>query len=179
MIVELLDGVAGVAANLGLALSAARLFGASERLRESTGLILRLPIDRAADEHGIAAVRAALGGAGFTEAWLAGRALAPSDAITEALALDPAADPHAAPEQTVDELDGRPPMSISFTPREREVLRLLVAGRTDREIAGELFVSVRTVEHHVARILDKLDVHTRTAAATAALAAGLVPSRSA
>ncbi len=54
------------------------------------------------------------------------------------------------------------------------MLALLAAGRTDREIAGALFVSVRTVEHHVARILAKLGVRTRTAAATAAIASGLV-----
>jgi DNA-binding NarL/FixJ family response regulator len=64
---------------------------------------------------------------------------------------------------------------IVLTAREREIRRLLVAGKTDREIADALFLSVRTVEHHVARILGKLDVHTRTAASTAAIAAGLVP----
>jgi DNA-binding NarL/FixJ family response regulator len=64
-----------------------------------------------------------------------------------------------------------PPRGL-LTPRETEILRLLVAGLPDRTIAAELFLSVRTVENHVARILAKLDVHARTAA-TAALAAGL------
>ena len=45
---------------------------------------------------------------------------------------------------------------------------------TDPAIAAALFISARTVENHVARILAKLGVHTRTAAATAAIAAGLI-----
>ena len=65
----------------------------------------------------------------------------------------------------------RPP---SLTPREQEILAFLAAGKTDREIAETLFVSVRTVEGHVARILAKLGVRTRTAAAHAALVSGLV-----
>jgi DNA-binding NarL/FixJ family response regulator len=63
---------------------------------------------------------------------------------------------------------------ISLTPREDDILRLLVAGQTDPAIAAALFISVRTVEHHVARIFAKLGVHNRTAATTAAIAAGLV-----
>jgi DNA-binding NarL/FixJ family response regulator len=62
-----------------------------------------------------------------------------------------------------------------LSPREMDVIRLIVSGMADREIAEALFVSVRTVEHHVARILAKFDVRTRTAAAIAAIAAGIVP----
>ena len=71
----------------------------------------------------------------------------------------------------------RPPSSFQphrLTPRETEIARLLVLGMTDPEIAATLFISVRTVENHVAHILAKLGVHTRTAAASAAIAAGLV-----
>lgn len=52
--------------------------------------------------------------------------------------------------------------------------RLLVADRSDREIADGLFISHRTAQGHVAAIFGKLRVNSRTAAATAALAAGLV-----
>ncbi|MDQ3694781.1 MAG: LuxR C-terminal-related transcriptional regulator [Chloroflexota bacterium] len=61
-----------------------------------------------------------------------------------------------------------------MTPREAEILRLLVAGLTDPAIAAALFISVRTVENHVARIFTKLGVRTRTAAVTTAIARGLV-----
>lgn len=52
-----------------------------------------------------------------------------------------------------------------LTAREREVLRLLAEGLTDREIASALTVSVRTVETHVSHVLHKLGVRNRLAAA--------------
>jgi DNA-binding NarL/FixJ family response regulator len=64
------------------------------------------------------------------------------------------------------------PARGSLTSREVEILRLLAAGMTNPAIAAELFLSVRTVENHVAHILAKLGVRTRTAAVVAA--AGLV-----
>jgi DNA-binding CsgD family transcriptional regulator len=67
--------------------------------------------------------------------------------------------------------------AIRLSPREREVLVLLAAGHTDRAIAAALFVSVRTVEGHVARILAKLGAPTRGAAVTTAVATGLVVPR--
>ncbi|GAB3434635.1 helix-turn-helix transcriptional regulator [Flindersiella endophytica] len=55
-----------------------------------------------------------------------------------------------------------------LTPRELEVLRLLAAGRSNRQIAGELFISANTAGVHVSRILTKLGVTTRTEAAALA-----------
>lgn len=48
----------------------------------------------------------------------------------------------------------------SLSPREREVMELVVGGRHNREIAIELGISVRTVEVHKARVMDKLAVGT-------------------
>jgi DNA-binding CsgD family transcriptional regulator len=62
-----------------------------------------------------------------------------------------------------------------LTPREREVLAHLAAGRTNREIARSLFISERTVGIHVSRVLAKLGVGNRAAAAAAAHRVGLVP----
>ena len=57
--------------------------------------------------------------------------------------------------------------------REVEVLRLIATGKTDREIAEELFISVRTVGHHVSNILNKTNAVNRTEAATYAAVHGL------
>jgi two-component system, NarL family, response regulator NreC len=60
--------------------------------------------------------------------------------------------------------------------REHEVLRLLALGHTNQEIAIMLFISVRTVETHRARIMQKLELHTRAEIVRYALAAGELES---
>ncbi len=62
--------------------------------------------------------------------------------------------------------------------REREVLRLLTQGQTNREIAQNLIVSVSTVKIHVEHILAKLDVSDRTQAAVRAIELGLLQTTS-
>ena len=66
-------------------------------------------------------------------------------------------------------LPGRPVAASGLSPREREVLRLIVDGKTNVEIAAELYLSERTVHRHVSNILTKLDVRSRTAAAILAV----------
>jgi DNA-binding NarL/FixJ family response regulator len=61
-----------------------------------------------------------------------------------------------------------------LTSRELEVLRLVVAGRSDRDIAETLFISRHTAMKHVANILGKLGVPSRTAAAALAHQEGLI-----
>jgi DNA-binding NarL/FixJ family response regulator len=60
--------------------------------------------------------------------------------------------------------DGENSGVAGLTRREREVIELVAAGQTNREIAGQLFLSVRTVDRHVSRILEKLGVASRAAA---------------
>jgi DNA-binding NarL/FixJ family response regulator len=48
-----------------------------------------------------------------------------------------------------------------LTAREKDVLRLIAQGYTNRQIGEELSISVRTVEGHRANIQDKLDLHSR------------------
>jgi DNA-binding NarL/FixJ family response regulator len=61
-----------------------------------------------------------------------------------------------------------------LTPREREVLALLAAGRSAPEIARDLLISARTVSTHIQRILKKLGVHSRTQAVAVAYRAAPV-----
>jgi DNA-binding CsgD family transcriptional regulator len=62
---------------------------------------------------------------------------------------------------------------LGLTQREREVLGMICAGHTNAEIAGKLFISVKTVGHHVSAVLAKLDALTRRAAAARAAKLGL------
>lgn len=64
------------------------------------------------------------------------------------------------------ERNGRPRL-LGLSEREREVMELVAAGRSNRQIAGDLFLSARTVDRHLARIYEKLDVHSRAAATRA------------
>ena len=61
-----------------------------------------------------------------------------------------------------------------LTARETDLLRLVAAGRTNREIAGELFLSEKTVERHLSNVFRKLGVSSRAAATAQAVRLGLV-----
>ncbi|HWF19643.1 MAG TPA: response regulator transcription factor [Verrucomicrobiae bacterium] len=61
-----------------------------------------------------------------------------------------------------------------LTSREMEVLELIVAGKSNKEIASELSITEVTVKLHVGHLLTKLRVHDRTQAATTALQRGII-----
>ena len=65
---------------------------------------------------------------------------------------------------------------LGLSPREREVLRLMAAGRTNRQIADELYISARTAATHVGHIFTKLDLTSRAAATAYAFSHGLTSS---
>ena len=69
------------------------------------------------------------------------------------------------------------PLPESLTPRERDVLRWVAAGKTDRDVGAILEISPRTVHKHLQHIYEKLGVETRTAAAMRAGAAAPVYPR--
>jgi ATP/maltotriose-dependent transcriptional regulator MalT len=68
----------------------------------------------------------------------------------------------------------KPAYPAGLTEREVDVLRLIADGRPDREIAETLFISPRTVNTHVANILNKLGVSSRSAATAYAVRHGLI-----
>jgi DNA-binding CsgD family transcriptional regulator len=71
---------------------------------------------------------------------------------------------------------GRASASAGLTRRELEVLRLIASGRSNRQIAHELFLSERTVARHVSNILGKLGLANRSGATAFAFEHGLVAS---
>lgn len=157
-ITEIIEAVGMLAATAGRAERAVWLIGAAHAQRQRLGLRYAVEKDRQALEQVLAQLRGVLGEPAFAAAWEAGCALTPAQAV--ATAREPAI------ASAGSQLDG-------LTPREAEILRLVAAGQSNPAIATTLFLSVRTVENHVAHILAKLGVRTRR---DAVIAAGLVPN---
>ena len=65
-------------------------------------------------------------------------------------------------------------MELELSPREVQVVRRVSVGRTNREIAEDLFISVKTVERHLSNIFVKLDAPNRAAATAIVGEAGLL-----
>lgn len=64
----------------------------------------------------------------------------------------------------------------SLTPREREVLVMLVAGRANREVAETLNISIKTVEAHRAHIMEKMEVDSFAELVASVVRAGVIPA---
>ena len=127
------------------ALSAGDRDGGTARLRRAADLAQRLGARPLSDDIALLARRARIS---------LGR---DGDAAGEPAAADPAGHPG------IPEAD-----RLGLTSREFEVLRLVAAGRSNREIAGELFISAKTASVHVSNILSKLRVAGRGEAAATA-----------
>lgn len=130
------------------------MFDSDENLRAAlrmgvSGFLLKA----SPPEQLVAAIHAAVNGDALIDPAITGRVIA-------AFA--------AQPEPTV------PPQLDTLTPREHQVLLLLARGRSNAEIAAELFLGEATVRTHVARILQKLDLRDRVQAVILAYEAGLV-----
>lgn len=162
-----LDQGAAIALAHGAITPAVRLFASAEAIRAAVGAA-RNTIDGVgiADiERLLAEARGALGAEHFAAAWAEGSTRALDEAIEELSAL---VSQIAAPGSV------RRSPARTLTWREREVLRLLVDGLTDKEIAQALCISSRTVSKHVAGLREKLGAPSRTAAAAIAVRDGLL-----
>lgn len=100
------------------------------------------------------AIRALAGGEAWVERRLTGRVFEELARMARQLAS------HCSPEALLSE-------------REKEVIRLIACGKTNTEIASQLFLSPHTVKSHVSHILQKLDLPNRTEVAIFAVRAGL------
>ena len=65
----------------------------------------------------------------------------------------------------------------SLTSREREVLQLIAEGKTNKQIAAEIFLSVKTVEKHRQHLMDKLNIHEIAGLTRYAIMKGLIEAR--
>jgi len=84
---------------------------------------------------------------------------------------------HPPPTQpTTSSEPAAPSLPNSLTPRETEVLACLASGKTNRQVAQELHLSLSTVKRHIEHILPKLKVSDRTQAAVKAIEMGLLPA---
>jgi HD-GYP domain-containing protein (c-di-GMP phosphodiesterase class II) len=88
--------------------------------------------------------------------------------------LDPDAVASVVAAAGVEGIRGRPSRPSGLSDREVEVLRLVAAGLTNRQIADRLIVSPRTAEHHVQHIYAKIGASSRAAAALFAMEHGLL-----
>lgn len=95
-------------------------------------------------------------------------------AIRAAHAGEAIIDPTVAARLVAALADGRPPAGQELTRREREVLQLIVRGRSNKRIAFELGIAEKTVKTHVGHVLAKLGVTDRTQAALLAVREGIV-----
>jgi ATP/maltotriose-dependent transcriptional regulator MalT len=148
-------GLAGVAASQGLPVRAARLWGAAEGMSETYGTQLARAVRALIDYEGrLAVVRSRLDDAAWSAAWEEGRGMNSEQAIEYALEQETGPEPPAPVAH---------PAGLSD--REAEVLRLVATGLTNAEVAGQLFLSSRTVEWYLGSIYRKVGLHSRTEAA--------------
>jgi DNA-binding CsgD family transcriptional regulator len=166
-IVIAVAGTGQLAAADGRPEAAARLLGAAAALGAALGYVPP-PRERRRDERAVATARADLGEQGYTAAQAAGAGLPFDVARAEAAAV--LAVLAERPEST-ESCVSAPPGGLS--PREVEVLRLVASGRSNREIADALFISVPTVKRHLTTILAKLELPSRAAAVAYAHTRGL------
>ena len=66
------------------------------------------------------------------------------------------------------------PLAVPLSARETEILHLIAVGKTNREIASELMVSLSSIKTYLKRLMDKLEVSDRTQAAVRAIDLGLL-----
>lgn len=155
-----LTDVATFAAATGDHNVAARLFAWAQSTLRAHRASLSLPA-RDWYDAARAATERSLGDAEHRQALdeANGTSLAVALALAERTLSSPQATPETGTSLTVET------STVGLTARELEILRLLVEGRTNAEIADALFISAGTVRNHVSNVLAKLDASTRTEAA--------------
>ena len=133
-----------------------------------------IPIVEAIFRPALDHAREVLGEMAFAAEQQRGRRLSMDDVIAEALAMDVPPDPTPEPAGRPGPMPSQgPPLPDGLSAREAEVLRLIAAGRSAREIADELVISIHTVESHITHVYQKIGARRRAEATAYALRHGL------
>jgi DNA-binding NarL/FixJ family response regulator len=148
-----LAGLSLVSAADGKAEQAARLMALADRFEELLGARLTSHIHRL-HEHAVDMLVDTVGAERFAQIQASVRSADLEAEIAAALALTRDETSEEAPTLT----------DLGLTQREREVLQMMASGKSNQEIADELFLSLGTVKVHVTHVLAKLDVKSRAAA---------------
>lgn len=156
-------GLAVILATDGQVERAARMLGSVDQVQDRIDAPLMPDVGQDYDDA-TRRCEAAVGAERLAELRAAGAATDLAEGVAEALALARSEAPSKADSAA----------SFGLTSREREVLRLLAAGRSNRQIADALFISPGTAKLHVGRILAKLGVPSRSAATDFAHRHGLI-----
>ena len=140
---------------IGMCAEAVRLFCAMEQLGRQTGTAVPFGYG---EEYGreLDRARECLAEQEFAAAWAAGELMALDAVVAEA------DDVFAAWGETAANGRVPTPSNYGLSPRELEVLRHVAAGRSNREVAEALYISVPTVKVHVRSIMGKLELNSRT-----------------
>jgi DNA-binding NarL/FixJ family response regulator len=150
---------------------------AAERIAADGGARVLMLTTFDLDDYVYAALRAGASGFLLKDA--------PAEQLVQAVRVIAAGDALLAPSVTrllIDEVSRRPPVDpaavapglVDLTDRELEVLRLIARGRSNGEIAQQLFLGEATVKTHVGRVLTKLGLRDRVQAVVVAYESGLV-----
>jgi non-specific serine/threonine protein kinase len=135
---------------------AARLYAAAAARCAAIGIDFPIA-DRDDVDTDIAAIRASLTDEQFQSAWDQGQAMSFADAVAYALEMEP------------EQATATPPVAGKLSPRECDVLRLIAAGQSNKQIAAELFLSVHTIERHITNLYAKIGARGRADATAWAL----------
>jgi DNA-binding CsgD family transcriptional regulator len=165
-VADTLESLAAVAATLSRPQTALQLAGAAAALRQAIGAA-QSPMRHDLLERWLPALQLDVGEEVSARSWATGQAMTIQETIALALTMHESAALLSQPQKEVSAL------VAGLTSREAEVLRLLAQGQSNKEIAAELVLSVRTVERHITNLYGKIDARGKADATAYAIRHGL------
>ena len=168
-----LEGLGEIAFSQGKAAWTILLCGAAESLRVVGASLTPIGREQPSYERTLAAARSQLGEESFAALWAEGQKMTPEEAL-EAEWRSPGGEQVVAGSPGLLTTQSLSSPVDRLTAREVDVLRLLVHGLTNNQIAAQLTISPKTVNIHVSSIYKKLEIPSRSAATRYAIEHALV-----